>query len=205
LVHIRQNFFGNFYTWGRVKTNSIYQSLMCYNPGTCVKKPAETLRIYIVNVRACGNLEDQSQTALIVLYRKDITMDNKDRLADLEQEVKERRSIKTTSWNTFHIPDEALPKNIDNKYRCSICDKKIPRDNNFCYACRKEYSISREGIFKYNIPKYEKERQQSIADVYNEDKSFPNKCILCRKRRVKRNDGMCVRCLKFMGIIEEEE
>ena len=52
-------------------------------------------------------------------------MDNLDRLADLEQEVKARRSIKTTSWDTFHIPDEAMPKNVKNKYKCNICDRKF--------------------------------------------------------------------------------
>ena len=44
-------------------------------------------------------------------------MSKADKFADLEQEVQVRRSIKTTSWDTFHIPDEAMPKNLKNKYR----------------------------------------------------------------------------------------
>ncbi len=83
--------------------------------------------------------------------------------------------------------------------------QKIPRDNKFCYACRKEYSISREGIFKYNIPKFEKERQEKVQEIYEEDKSFPIRCAMCAKNRVRREGANCVRCLKFIGVIEEEE
>jgi len=134
-----------------------------------------------------------------------MSISNNEQLADLEKEVQVRRSIKTTSWESFNIPDEALPKNLNHKYRCSICDKKIPRDNQFCYKCRQEYSISREGIFKYNIPKYEQERIDKAHELYTEDKSFPIRCTLCRKNRVRRDGGICVRCLKFIGVIEEEE
>ena len=132
-------------------------------------------------------------------------MDNLDKFADLEQEVKVRRSIKTTSWNTFHIPDEAMPKDIDNKYRCNICDKKIPKDNMYCYKCRKEYSISREGVFKYNVPSHEKDRRIDNAMSYYEDESFPIRCAMCAKNRVRREGANCVRCLRFIGVIEEEE
>mgnify|MGYP001192571859 FL=1 len=132
-------------------------------------------------------------------------MSNTEHLADLEQEVKVRRSIKTSSWDNIHIPKESLPKNIEHKYRCGICDRKIPRDNQFCYKCRKEYSISREGIFKYNIPKFEKERQQKVQEIYEEDKSYPIRCAMCAKNRVRREGANCVRCLKFIGVIEEEE
>ena len=131
-------------------------------------------------------------------------MSKADKFADLEQEVQVRRSIKTTSWDTFHIPDEAKPKNLKNKYRCNICDKRIPRDNLYCYQCRKEYSISREGVFKYNVPSHEKARQEEVQRVYTEDKSYPIRCTLCRKNRVRRDGGICVRCLKFIGVLEEE-
>lgn len=146
----------------------------------------------------------KAELAVGILYRKDILMDNLDRLADLEQEVKARKSIKTTSWDTFHIPDEAMPKNIKNKYKCSICDRKIPRDNLYCYKCRKEYSISREGVFKYNIPSHEKARLEDKHNVYTEDKSFPIRCTLCRRNRVRRDGGICSRCLKYIGVLEEE-
>ena len=140
----------------------------------------------------------------VSFYTERILMSKADKFADLEQEVQVRRSIKTTSWDTFHIPDEAMPKNLKNKYRCNICDKRIPRDNLYCYQCRKEYSISREGVFKYNIKSHEKQRRIDNAVVHYEDTSYPNRCNLCRKNRVKRNDGICVRCLKFIGVLEEE-
>ena len=131
-------------------------------------------------------------------------MSKADKFADLEQEVQVRRSIKTTSWDTFHIPDEAMPKNVKNKYKCNICDRKIPRDTMYCYKCRKEYSISREGVFKYNVPSHEKARQEEVQRVYTEDKSYPIRCTLCRKNRVRRDGGICVRCLKLIGVLEEE-
>ena len=113
--------------------------------------------------------------------------------------------IKTSNWDNLHVPQESLPKNLDFKYRCSICDKKIPKSNNFCYQCRQEYSVNHDGVFKYNISKYENERLEEKNKLYREDKSFPIRCTLCRKNRVRRDGGICVRCLKFIGVIEEEE
>ena len=73
------------------------------------------------------------------------------------------------------------------------------------YKCRKEYSISREGVFKYNVPSHEKARRINNAMSYYEDKSFPIRCAMCAKNRVRREGANCVRCLKFIGVIEEEE
>ena len=132
-------------------------------------------------------------------------MDNKSMFDDLEQEVKAAKyKVKTTSWDTFHIPDEAMPKNIKNNYRCNICDKRIPKNNLYCYGCRKEYSISRDGVFKYSIKKYEDERLFEKDKIYREDKSFKIRCTLCRRNRVKVDGGICVRCLKYIGVLEEE-
>jgi len=167
---------------------------------TCVKKsPKFITTVHIAEVLGWKEAERR----LAESYRKDVDMSNVDKLGDLEKEVKVRRSIKTSSWDNLHVPEESLPKNINHKYRCTICDRKIPRDNPFCYKCRKEYSISREGIFKYNIPKFENERLESKEKIYQEDKSFPIRCTLCRKNRVRKDGGVCFRCLKY--ILEEEE
>ena len=171
-------------------------------PRTCVKKTPKLLStVHIAEVLGWKKAERR----LANFNRKELQMSNTEHLADLEQEVKVRRSIKTSSWDNIHVPKERLPKNIEHKYRCGICDRKIPRDNQFCYKCRKEYSISREGIFKYNIPKFEKERQQKVQEIYEEDKSYPIRCAMCAKNRVRREGANCVRCLKFIGVIEEEE
>ena len=109
----------------------------------------------------------------------------------------------TYDMNDFHIPDENKPKNIYFAFNCGICDKKIPKDNGYCYACRKEYQISREGIFKYNIQSHEKERRIHNAMIIAEDKSFPAYCQVCFKRKVKTGGGTCYVCLRF--IMGEEE
>jgi|TARA_R100001443_G_C3292785_1_gene163274 hypothetical protein len=109
----------------------------------------------------------------------------------------------TYDMNDFHIPDESKPKNIYFAFNCGICDKKIPKDNGYCYACRKEYQISREGIFKYNIQSHEKERRIHNAMIIAEDKSFPAYCQVCFKRKVKTGGGTCYVCLRF--IMGEEE
>ena len=142
---------------------------------TCVKKsPNFITTVHIAEVLGWKKAERR----LAESYRKDVDMSNVDKLGDLEQEVKVRR--------------------------CTICDRKIPRDNPFCYKCRKEYSISREGIFKYNIPKFENERLESKQKIYQEDKSFPIRCTLCRKNRVRKDGGVCFRCLKYIFRKMEE-
>ena len=106
--------------------------------------------------------------------------------------------------NAFYIPEEVKPKNANYNFRCSICDRKIPRDNPYCYKCRQEYQISQDGVFKNSIPTHEKARLDKEYADYTEDKKFPNKCRLCRKNKVKVNDGVCTRCLNFI-LSEEEE
>ena len=109
----------------------------------------------------------------------------------------------TYDMNEFHIPDENKPKNLYFAYNCGICDKKIPKNNLYCYACRKEYQIPSDGIFKYNIQSFEKERRIHNAMIHAEDKSFPVFCRVCCKRKVKTDGGTCYVCLRF--IMGEEE
>tara|TARA_Y100000361_G_scaffold2121_1_gene1804 strand:- start:9231 stop:9641 length:411 start_codon:yes stop_codon:yes gene_type:complete len=116
-----------------------------------------------------------------------------------------KSNIPTFRWDNIHVPSESLPKNLDFKYRCNICDKKIPKNNNFCYQCRQEYQVNQDGIFKYNIDRYERERLAEKDKILREDKAYPIRCTLCRKNRVRRDGGICVRCLKFIGVIEEED
>lgn len=71
----------------------------------------------------------------------------------------------TYDMNEFHIPDENKPKNLYFAYNCGICDKKIPKNNLYCYACRKEYQISSDGIFKYNIQSFEKKKNTQCNDT----------------------------------------
>ena len=116
-----------------------------------------------------------------------------------------KSNIPTFRWDNIHVPSESLPKNLDFKYRCNICDKKIPKNNNFCYQCRQEYQVNQDGIFKYNIDRYERERLAEKDKILREDKAYPIRCTLCRKNRVRRDGGICVTCLKFIGVIEEED
>ena len=116
-----------------------------------------------------------------------------------------KSNIPTFRWDNIHVPSESLPKNLDFKYRCNICDKKIPKNNNFCYQCRQEYQVNQDGIFKYNIDRYERERLAEKDKILREDKAYPIRCTLCRKNRVRRDGGICVRCHKFIGVIEEED
>ena len=114
-----------------------------------------------------------------------------------------RATVVNYRIDDFYIPEEVLPKNVNHMFNCSICDRKIPRDNLHCYKCRQEYNISRDGVFKDSLPSYSKDKAMDRYRVLREDKSFPNYCSLCSRNRVKTNGGMCVRCIKF--ITQEEE
>ena len=131
-------------------------------------------------------------------------LENKSRPTRSERDTMSKSNIPTFRWDNIHVPSESLPKNLDFKYRCTICDKKIPKANKFCYKCRQEYQVNHDGIFKYNIDRYERERLAEKDKILREDKAYPIRCTLCRKNRVRRDGGICVRCLKFIGVLEEE-